>query len=70
MTLFQARIALIGLRFEIKTGMLMTDPRKANTYRLVATALGYPKNARPAKALLADQLEEVINAMTAEMQTA
>ena len=66
MTLFQARIALIGLRFELKTGMLMTDPRKANTYRLVATALGYPKNARPSKALLADQLEAVINEMTAE----
>lgn len=60
MTLLQARLALIGLRLEVKTGIKMTDPRKANPYRMAATALGYPKNARPRKELLIEQLEEAI----------
>lgn len=58
MTLFQARIALIGLKFEAKTGMKMTG--KVNTYRLVATALGYPKSARPSKETLIERLEQSI----------
>jgi len=58
MTLFQARIALIGLRFEAKTGLKMTN--KVNTYRLVANALGYPKNARPSKQELIQNLELAI----------
>lgn len=58
MTLFQARIALIGLRFEAKTGMKMTG--KVNTYRMVADALGYPKKARPSKEQLIQELEVAI----------
>jgi hypothetical protein len=58
MTLFQAKLALIGLRFEAKTGMKMTS--KVNTYRMVATALGYPKNARPNKEQLIIELEAAI----------
>jgi hypothetical protein len=58
MTLFQARIALIGLRFEAKTGMKMTG--KVNTYRMVANALGYSKKARPSKEELIQNLELVI----------
>lgn len=58
MTLFQAKLALIGLRFEAKTGMKMTS--KVNTYRMVATALGYPKNARPSKEQLITELEAAI----------
>lgn len=40
MTLFQARLALIGLKFEAKTGMKMSS--KVNTKKLVAEALGLP----------------------------
>ena len=58
MTLFQARIALIGLRAEARTGLKMTN--KVNTYRLVADALGYPKKARPSKEQLIQELEVAI----------
>ena len=58
MTLFQARIALIGLRFEARSGMKMTN--KVNTYRMVADALGYPKKARPSKEELIQNLELAI----------
>jgi hypothetical protein len=58
MTLFQAKIALTGLKFELKTGMKMSS--KVNTYRIVATALGYPKNARPSKEQLIRELEAAI----------
>ena len=58
MTLFQARIALIGLQFEAKTGMKMTS--KVNTYRMVADALGYPKRSRPSKEELIENLQLAI----------
>ena len=58
MTLFQARIALIGLRAEARTGLKMTS--KVNTYRMVADALGYPKKARPSKEQLIQELEVAI----------
>lgn len=58
MTLFQAKIALIGLRTEARSGMKMTS--KVNTYRLVATALGYPAKARPNINQLIVELEAAI----------
>jgi len=58
MTLFQAKIALIALRFEAKSGMKMSS--KVNTYRKVADVLGYPKNARPSKEQLIRELEAAI----------
>jgi hypothetical protein len=60
MNLFQARLALIALRFELKTGMLMTARNKVNTYRVVATALGYPSKAKPSKETLIAELEASI----------
>jgi hypothetical protein len=58
MTLFQARIALIGLRAEVNSGLKMTN--KVNTYRMVADALGYPRKARPTKQELIQGLELAI----------
>lgn len=58
MTLFQAKIALTGLKFQARTGMKMTS--KVNTYRLVATALGYPAKARPSLEQLIRELEAAI----------
>ena len=60
MNLFQARLALIALRFELKTGMLMTARNKVNTYRVVATALGYSSKAKPSKETLIAELEASI----------
>lgn len=60
MTLFQAKLALIALRLEAKSGIKMCSPSKVNTYRLTATALGYPKNSRPSIHTLVTQLEEAI----------
>lgn len=58
MTLFQAKMALIALKFEVKSGMKMSG--KVNTYRMVADILGYPKNARPNKEQLINELEMAI----------
>lgn len=44
LTLFQAKLALIGLRFEHKSGMKMTS--KVNTKKLVAEALGLPVRSK------------------------
>lgn len=58
MTLLQLKVALTGLKFEAKTGMKMTN--KVNTYRWVATALGYPVKARPKVTVLIAELEALI----------
>jgi len=58
-TMLQLHVALIGLRFEAKTGMKMSG--KVNTYRWVADVLGYPSKARPTKAELIANLEEFIS---------
>jgi hypothetical protein len=60
MNLLQARLALIALRFEAKTGMLMTAKNKVNTYRVVATALGYGPKSKPKIADLISGLEASI----------
>ena len=57
-SLFQARILLIGLKFERDSGMKMTS--KVNSFRLAANVLGYPKNKRPSYEVLIKGIEEGI----------
>lgn len=58
LSLFQARIALLGLRFEHKTGMKMTS--KVNTKKLVAGALGMSSRTK---------YPELIEALEAAIKT-
>ena len=64
MTLLQANVALMGLKLQAKTGMKLTN--KANIYRMVANALGYPSNSRPSLPTLIQQLEQAIADTKAE----
>lgn len=58
MTLFQAKIALTGLKLQARTGLKMSS--KVNTYRLVAAALGYSPKQRPSLQQLIEELEVAI----------
>lgn len=64
MTLLQANVALMGLKLQAKTGMKLTS--KANIYRMVADALGYPSKSRPSIPTLIEQLEQAIADTKAE----
>ena len=67
MTLLQANVALMGLKLQAKTGMKLTN--KANIYRMVANALGYPSNSRPSLPTLIQQLEQAIEDTKAQIPT-
>jgi hypothetical protein len=63
-TMLQLKMALMGLKFEARTGMKMSA--KVNTYRWVADVLGYPRNVKPSKQTLILELEHLISRLETE----
>jgi hypothetical protein len=61
LSMLQLRLLIIGLRFEKKTGMLMTSPSKANSAKIAKAFLGLPVNKKIDKGVLADMLEQAKN---------
>ena len=67
LTMFQLKLLILGLRFEAKTGMLMTSPTKVNSAKMAKEFLGIPIKKRIPKADLADMLQKVYDAAFAEV---
>lgn len=58
-TMIQLKTALIGLKFEAKTGMKVS--RYISAYAWVKNLFNYPPKSRPNKQMLIQQLESLID---------